>query len=86
MSTKTPIEKLNNLIDIQCSDGNWNYDAYMQGMANGMILARSVFTDEDPQFLEAPKAWLSDKPAFSPTEAHLRLVSQSDGTDKEGGE
>lgn len=65
---KTAIEKLENLIAIQTTDGNWNYDAYMQGMANGLILARSVFTDEEPQFLEAPKAWLSDPidPRYDP--------------------
>ena len=56
-------EKLDDLIKIQCSDGNWNYDPYMHGMANGMILARSIIQGEEkePEYLEAPKEWLCNK-------------------------
>lgn len=53
------IEKLRNLVQIQCSDGNWNYDHYMHGMANGMILALSVLENSIPKFLEAPRQWLA---------------------------
>ncbi len=53
---------LQDVIDTQCSDGNWNYDPYMHGMANGLIVARSILTGEEPVFLEAPKKWLSDVP------------------------
>lgn len=69
--TKTAIEKLDDIIAIQTAHGNWNYDAYMFGMANGLIMARSCLTDEDPQFLEAPKEWLADRPESDaiPTEA-----------------
>jgi hypothetical protein len=54
------IEKLVDLVAIQCSSGNWNFDPYMHGMANGMILALSIIQDEEPQFLSAPDKWLSD--------------------------
>ena len=46
----------------QCSEGNWNYDPYMHGMANGMILALSQMEGKDPEYLDAPKKWLSEKP------------------------
>jgi len=58
---KTEIETLKELIDIQCSDGNWNYDPYMHGMANGMILALSLFEGGAPEYLDAPEEWLADK-------------------------
>lgn len=54
-------KELQKLIDVQCSDGNWNYDSYMHGMANGMILSLGVIEDVDPNFLEAPKKWLNGK-------------------------
>jgi hypothetical protein len=53
------IECLKDLTKTQCSDGNWNYDPYMHGMANGLILALSLFQSGTPQFLEAPEDWLS---------------------------
>ena len=48
------------VVDIQCSDGNWNYDPYQFGYANGMILALGIFDGKDPRFLEAPKKWLGE--------------------------
>lgn len=56
------IEDLKNITKIQCSDGNWNYDPYMQGLANGMILSLAVLEDTEPQFKDAPEeGWLSEK-------------------------
>ena len=55
------VKQLKEILDIQCSDGNWNYDPYMQGMANGLILAHSIITGIDPQFKEPPKEWLYKK-------------------------
>lgn len=57
------LQSLNDLIDIQCSDGNWNYDPYMHGMANGMLLSLSVIKDQEPTFMQAPKRWLKDTAA-----------------------
>ena len=52
---------LEDLIKVQCSQGNWDYDPYMHGMANGMILSLSVMSDDkNPQFLDAPKKWGCD--------------------------
>ncbi len=48
-------EKVQELSDIQNSDGNWNYDEYMRGMANGLILAVAVLTDKTPIYKEEQK-------------------------------
>ena len=55
------IKTLKTLIDVQCSDGNWNYNSYMMGMANGMILSLSVLDGNKPNYLSAPTEWLCDK-------------------------
>ena len=57
------IETLKEMLRIQCSDGNWNYDPYMHGMANGMIFALSLFDDKSPEYLSVPKEWLCNLPA-----------------------
>lgn len=54
------IEALRNATGIQCTDGNWNYGPYMHGMANGLILALSIMEDRPPEFLTAPKRWMSE--------------------------
>lgn len=56
----TPIEQLEAATKIQCSDGNWNYDPYMHGMANGMIFALATLRGEQPQYLDSPEKWLCD--------------------------
>ena len=48
------IEKLRDLIALQCSDGNWNESPYMFGMANGMILSLAVMTGDTPAYLDKP--------------------------------
>lgn len=53
--TKTNLEKLKEVTAIQCNDGNWDYDHYMRGMANGLILAVSCFSDDEPEFKDEPK-------------------------------
>ena len=60
--SKSKAEQIQDLIDIQCSDGNWDYDPYMQGLANGLILALHILKDyeDGPDYKEAPKQWLSD--------------------------
>ena len=63
------ISDLEDLLKVQCSDGNWNYDPYMQGMANGMILAMSLLKGVTPEFLDAPDVWGKDSPYIdAPTE------------------
>ena len=52
------LESTQDIVNVQCNDGNWNYDPYMHGLANGMLIVQSMFTDKPPEFLEAPKVWL----------------------------
>lgn len=57
------LQTLRDMTQVQCNDGNWNYDPYMHGMANGMIFALSLFEAGDPKYLDAPAEWLKDRPA-----------------------
>ncbi len=65
---------LQEMIDVQCSNGNWNYDPYMHGMANGMILAQSLLTGQEPGFLDAPDEWLCDRPKILELGEHENLT------------
>ena len=56
------VDTLEELLKIQCSNGNWDYDPYMHGMANGMLLAMSLFKDKNPRYLDPPKQWGCDIP------------------------
>lgn len=56
------VKALEDLVEVQCSDGNWDYDEYMHGMANGMILALSLFKAGSVEFLDAPEVWGKDSP------------------------
>jgi hypothetical protein len=53
--------ELDNIIKIQCSDGNYNYNSYMYGLANGLILARSLITGIELKFMDCPDSWLEEK-------------------------
>lgn len=46
---------LSNLRDIQGQNGNWNYDAYMRGLYNGLELAAATMYGRDPIYRDAPK-------------------------------
>lgn len=63
---KKNLENLEDLIEIQCSNGNWNYDSYMMGMANGMLLSRHIVTGRSGEvpYMTAPKKWLKDYPTL----------------------
>lgn len=53
-------KRLDNLVRIQCEDGNWNFDPYMHGMANGLLVAQAVMYDSEHfEALSAPDKWLS---------------------------
>ncbi len=54
--------RIREIADIQCRHGNWDYDPYMHGLANGLLLAISIVSGEEPHFLDAPAEWLADKP------------------------
>ena len=55
------LKSLKEITNIQCSNGNWNYDVYMHGLANGMLLAIATLENSEYVALEAPKEWLKDK-------------------------
>lgn len=64
------IKKLDDLVRIQLTDGNWNYDPYMHGMANGLLVAQAVVNDSEFEGLEAPEKWLDSREGpVRPTEA-----------------
>jgi len=44
-------EQIANLVKVQSSPGNGDVDHYMRGMANGLIVAQSVVTNTEPEFL-----------------------------------
>lgn len=45
---------------VQSSHGNWNHDAYMLGMFNGMELMLSIAEGRSPVYRDAPKKFLAD--------------------------
>lgn len=59
---KTAIEKLEDVTAIATSNGNYDCNSYMLGMANGLILARAIMRDDKGEvpYLVAPKQWLDD--------------------------
>lgn len=61
------IKNLQDQIKIQSQNGNWNYDPYMHGMANGLICAYATIMGVEPRYLDAPKKWLKNyNPKSSP--------------------
>lgn len=45
------VQQLHNLTEVAVSPGNAHSSQYMRGMANGMLIASSVFTDQEPVFV-----------------------------------
>ena len=55
---------LGDIVNIQMRDGNWNFNDYMRGMANGLLLAQVIMTETavyEP--LMPPDQWLEEAPA-----------------------
>ncbi len=73
------VSTLKDIRDTQCSDGNWNYDPYMHGLANGLIMALGMFEGGEIDFLDAPAVWLKDNPVSEEkaTESSLCKVDYS---------
>jgi hypothetical protein len=55
------IEKMKEMLEIQGSEGNWNYDQYMLGLYNGMEFMLSIAENREPIYKDTPEQWLSDK-------------------------
>lgn len=54
------LKDLEEISAVQCEKGNWNYDSYNHGLANGLILAIAILKNKRPIFLKAPDKWLRD--------------------------
>jgi hypothetical protein len=61
MVIEKQILHLQDLINIQSTNGNYDCNPYMWGLANGLILAMSLFTGNEPNFLSQPEKWLDDQ-------------------------
>ncbi len=61
-SLEERIKKLLEVCEMMERDGNWNYDAYMQGMTNGLIYARHLLSEaiDEPPFKSPPEQWKCD--------------------------
>ena len=59
------VTMLREMTEVQCNHGNWDFDPYMHGMANGMIFALSLFDNKRPEYLEAPDKWGNEDPDLS---------------------
>lgn len=68
-----PKNALREMLDIQLQDGHWNYDEYMHGMANGMILMMAMLEGDEPIFKSIPpEGWLVDNPS-----GHFTLMDEN---------
>ena len=57
---KDKLEKIYEALKVQGSNGNWNYDPYMNGMYNGMELIVAILEDREPEYRNAPDIWFKD--------------------------
>lgn len=57
---KDKLEKIREAMKVQGSNGNWNYDPYMNGMYNGMELIVAILEGRDPEYRDAPDIWFKD--------------------------
>lgn len=53
-------DEIGKMLEVQGANGNWNYDAYMHGMYNGMEFCHSLAKGVEPKYREAPKKWIAD--------------------------
>lgn len=74
-------ERISSIEDVASRD--YDYDPYFHGLANGIILAKSIVTDQDPKFIEAPSEWRSEhQPPRTPAGA-LEVLSREMKSDQE---
>ena len=58
--TDEELEKLDDIIAVQADTGNWDYSEYMFGLLNGMLLARAVLSETNPDYPDRPDSWIQD--------------------------
>ena len=54
------LECLKLMIETMKISGNWDFNSYMHGLTNGLILSVSVMEATKPEILEKPETWLED--------------------------
>jgi len=69
---KNNLEKLKDIVKIQCSEGNWNANDYMLGMANGLILAEAILEEKEPKYLTKPKEGYLSENIIKPTTVNTK--------------
>jgi len=58
MDGRSGLHDLEKINGIQSSHGNWDYDEYMRGMANGLILAVAIMKNKEAEYLDKPKEYI----------------------------
>lgn len=76
-NNNSKIEQLNDITKIHKSNGVWNFDQYMHGLTNGLLLAEAILTDKKPEFLLQPEVFLVEKPYENLIEAGLSQAPHS---------
>lgn len=56
------LDRMNEMVEIQGRDGNWNCDPYMHGMYNGMEFMLALMEGREPLYRDRPDVWLCDLP------------------------
>lgn len=53
--SKTKLEQLKQVHEIQGYKGNWDYSEYMLGLYNGLELALAIYEEREPNYKNPPK-------------------------------
>ena len=61
-----PTDVLRGVTDTATSPGNYDYDPYLLGMANGLLLAESILHNTEYSPLETPEVFLCDEGVAEP--------------------
>lgn len=70
-------EALRDLVRVQSAEGNWNYDPYMMGLANGLILALAMVEGGEPKYFDAPAVWVRDDERSNTPAGALERLSRA---------
>lgn len=58
-------DTMEEMLEVQGSNGNWDCDPYMHGLYNGMEFMRSLAYGDSPVFRDAPESWLDPSERFA---------------------
>lgn len=68
------LNALHTILEIQGSDGNWNYSAYMHGLYNGLELALASLEHREPNYRDRPERFLCELAGEKQSE--LKLIEE----------